>query len=387
MRILHTSDWHLGKTLEGHSRLPEQEDFLEELVGIVDQADVHAIVVAGDVYDTVNPPARAEELFYWALERLAASGRRPVVVLAGNHDNPDRLRASRPLAEPQNIFLYGLPSESTQPVRIPIPLADHDLSLAVLPYPSEQRLNALLGSVLDEENLQQAYAERIQELWQYMDRHWHAGCVRMAASHIYMAGGEEAGVERPIQVGGAYTVPRFAVPEGAQYLALGHLHRSQNVRNCPVTARYSGSPLCYGFAEAQQTKSVTIVDVDLDGEPRLEYVSLNSGKPLVRWQAGSLAELKEWSSAKRDPNAWVDVEVTVSEALTHSELQQIRRAHPGILHIRPLFSEQDYNESTVEWETLSLEEHFMRFYVREQGVEPSVDLRRLFLELAGGQEG
>ncbi len=381
MRILHTSDWHLGKALEGHSRLPEQERFLEELAAIVEECDVHGVIVAGDVYDTVNPPARAEELFYWAVERLAAGGRRPVVVLAGNHDNPERLTASQPLAESQGILLFGLPQEAPRPLRIPIPMADHDLSLAVLPYPSEQRLNVLLSTVMDDEQLQQAYAEKVAGLWRQMDQQWHDGCVRMAASHIYMAGGEETGVERPIQVGGAYTVPRTAVPNGAQYLALGHLHRPQDVPNCPITARYSGSPLSYGFAEAQQTKSVTIVDAAPTNQVDVEHITLTSGKPLVRWLAANPAELREWSSARRDPDAWVDVEVKLTEALTHSELQQIRRAHPGILHIRPLFSEVQAPDSLLAWDEISMTDHFARFYLREKGVEPSPELLRLFVQL------
>ncbi len=115
MRILHTSDWHLGRTLEGRSRLEEQVMFIDELCGIVEAEAVDLVLIAGDVFDTVNPPAAAEELFYDALNRLADGGKRGIVVIAGNHDNPERLCAASPLAERNGIILYGLPKEVLTP--------------------------------------------------------------------------------------------------------------------------------------------------------------------------------------------------------------------------------------------------------------------------------
>lgn len=105
MRVLHTSDWHLGRTLEGRPRLPEQEQFFDELVEIATGEKVQLILVAGDVFDTYNPSAEAEELFYDALERLADGGRRAVVAIAGNHDSPERLHAANPLALKHGISL------------------------------------------------------------------------------------------------------------------------------------------------------------------------------------------------------------------------------------------------------------------------------------------
>ncbi|MER2141445.1 MAG: exonuclease subunit SbcD, partial [Priestia megaterium] len=110
MRLLHTADWHLGRTLEGRSRLAEQAQFLDELADIVEEEKVDAILMAGDAFDTVNPPAAAEQLFYESMSRLSNNGKRPIIVIAGNHDNPDRLSAASPLAVHQNITLLGLPT-------------------------------------------------------------------------------------------------------------------------------------------------------------------------------------------------------------------------------------------------------------------------------------
>ncbi|BCJ88249.1 hypothetical protein skT53_32340 [Effusibacillus dendaii] len=111
MRILHTADWHFGKTLEGRDRLPEQEQFVEELCDICEREKVDWVLMAGDVYQTVNPSAMAEDLFYYSMDRLAANGKRGVVVISGNHDNPDRLVAASPLAHRHGIVLIGRPHE------------------------------------------------------------------------------------------------------------------------------------------------------------------------------------------------------------------------------------------------------------------------------------
>ncbi len=339
------------------------------------------LVTAGDVFDSVNPPARAEEMFYWALERIAQRGRRPVIVLAGNHDNPERLRASDPLARSCGIYLYGVPAEAPYPVRIPVPAANCDLSAAVLPYPSERRLNQVLTERADEEVMQQAYAAKVQAVWEYMDSRWQPGCVRIAAAHVYMAGGEESGSERPIQVGGAYTVPKTILPSQAQYMALGHLHRPQALHNTSVPARYAGSPLCYSFSEAGQTKSVTLVDVRPEQQPKVEDIPLSCGRPLVRWQADSLEELQAWTAAPRDPHAWVDVEVHLCQALTHSEIQSIRQAHRGILHIRPVFPATEGEQAPQAHGNQTIDQAFRRFYEQKKGVQPSEAVVKMFLAM------
>ena len=118
MRILHTSDWHLGRSLEQISRIEEQRAFIDLLVETCEDQKVDLVLVAGDIYDTYNPPASAEELFYEALERLSGKGKRAVVVIAGNHDNPERLCAASPLAYKNGIILLGYPASdavSTKP--------------------------------------------------------------------------------------------------------------------------------------------------------------------------------------------------------------------------------------------------------------------------------
>lgn len=400
MRILHTADWHLGKTLEGTSRQAEQEAFVEELCSIVDREQIDAVLIAGDVFDTFNPPARAEELFYYALERLSNQGRRAVVAIAGNHDNPERLCAANPLAIRQGIVLLGLPNEQVafskgygdgvqvvdaKPtyVALKIPGWSYPLEIGALPYPSEARLNQVLAQVLDENSLQQAYAKRIEEIWGYLDTQFSEDGACVVMSHLFMDGSAETGSERPIQVGGAYTVGRTA-PSMAQYMALGHLHRAQNLRE-DVPIRYSGSPIAYSFSEKHQTKSVTLVDIKPKQPVYWEEIRLTAGKPLVRWEAHGLGQVIDWCEQQRDINAWVEVEVHTEETISAKIQQQIRKLHPGVLTIRPVYLRAGDKPAANRLE-LPLDQLFIDFYTQKTGgSKPRPEVVKLFLELVQEQ--
>lgn len=405
MRILHTSDWHLGKTLEGRSRVDEQERFIDELCRIVDEEDIHVVLIAGDVFDTVNPPAAAEELYYDALDRLAAGGRRAVVAIAGNHDNPERLCAAGPLAGRHGISLLGFPGAqlssspagSTDRVRrlasgpswleIQVPGCDHSAIVAALPYPSEARLGQALTESLDEVEVRDAYSAKVQRMFADLSRVFRSDAINLAMSHLFVAGGQESESERPIQLGGACTVLPAALPM-AQYVALGHLHRPQAVRNAPAPTRYSGSPLAYSFSEAGQAKSIVVVEAEPGSPANLREIHLSSGRPLVRWKATEgLAQVHRWLDESRDPDAWIDLEVHVTSPITPDETQALRRIRPAIVNIRPIFPEMQAIAALEDRSRLPVDELFRRFYARQRGGGlPSAELVKLFLELVADEE-
>jgi len=384
MRILHTGDWHLGKTLEGRSRLAEQEQFLEELVRLADDQQADLILMAGDVYDSVNPPAAAEQLFYDAAARLTEGGR-PMVVIAGNHDQPERVSSITPLVSSRGITLIGMPvSEVVTTVSA---RTGETAKIAALPYPSEARLNELLAMDGDEDQLRRAYSERVGMLMKRLAHAFTPDTVNLAMSHIYVLGGVECDSERPIQVGGAYTVDPSALAVGASYTALGHLHRAQAVKGEGVI-RYSGSPLAYSFSEAGQAKSVTMIDVAPGGSPVIEEVFLTSGRPLVRWKAkGGLEEVYRWLDEGRDANAFIDLEITLTEAMGLADIQRLRKSRDGIVHIRPVYPEMEALELEIERSRIPLPDLFRKFYQRQTGgAEPEDRLVQLFLELVEEEE-
>ncbi|MDO7905467.1 exonuclease SbcCD subunit D [Paenibacillus sp. JX-17] len=379
MRILHTGDWHFGRTLEGRSRLKEQEAFVDELAAMADDQQADLILMAGDVYDSVNPPAAAEQLFYEAAACLTAGGR-PMVVIAGNHDQPERVASVTPLVQGRGITLVGLPTQEI--IRVGTARTGEVAQIAALPYPSEARLNELLTGDGDEQELREAYSARVGRLMRQLGGYFSRDTVNLAMSHIYVLGGVESDSERPIQVGGAYTVDPRALDTGAQYTALGHLHRPQAVKGEGMI-RYSGSPLAYSFSEAGQAKSVTMIDVVPGGIPVMEELYLGCGKPLVRWKAkGGLQEVYRWLDEGQDANAFVDLEIQLDEAMSIGEIQALRKRHEGIIHIRPVYPEMEAAELDVQRSRLPVHELFRKFYQRHTGgAQPEEGLVQLFLEL------
>ncbi|EHQ87401.1 metallophosphoesterase family protein [Desulfosporosinus youngiae] len=404
MRILHTSDWHLGRTLEGRSRIEEQVKFINELCRIVEDEAVDLVLIAGDVFDTVNPPAIAEELFYDALNRLSAGGTRAVAAIAGNHDNPERLCASSPLAVRNGITLYGLPREILTPsptflaqsnqrrvtrvaagqgwAELHIPSCPDPAIVAMLPYPSESRLNEVLTESLDEEILRAEYSKRVQQLFSSFGQHFRPDAVNLGMSHLFVRGGLESESERPIQLGSAPTVEAEAMPIGAQYVALGHLHRAQAVKGTAVPTRYSGSPLAYSFSETGYAKSVILVEAFPGQEVTTREIFLSAGYPLVKWQAKEgLGQVQQWIDEGRDFNAWIDLEVFVTNALQPQDIHNLRQRRERLINIRPVFPETEKLAAEAR-SKLPIDELFRKFYQeRMGGAEPEQELVSLFLSL------
>ncbi|MCL6549141.1 MAG: exonuclease subunit SbcD, partial [Alicyclobacillus sp.] len=229
MRILHTADWHFGKTLEGRDRAAEQWQFVDELVALCEDERIDLVLMAGDVYQTVNPSAEAEAMFYRALDGLSAGGARGVVIIAGNHDHAERIAAARPLADQLGMTLAGLPKDrlTTTPAqdgrvsRVAAGVGYVELAIlgcaeraviALVPYPSEGRLNEVLAQTLDEQELQVQYNRRIAAWFSSLAAHYRPDTVNLAVSHLYVAGGLESDSEVQIQMGGAYAVTPDVFP-------------------------------------------------------------------------------------------------------------------------------------------------------------------------------
>ncbi|WP_138493273.1 exonuclease SbcCD subunit D [Paenibacillus pinistramenti] len=385
MRILHTGDWHLGRALEGRSRLAEQEQFLDELVEIVRDQQVDLILMAGDVYDSVNPPAAAEQLFYETAARLSEEGRH-LAVIAGNHDHPERVSSVSPLVSGRGINLVGLPTSRSVSVRSA--RTGEEAVIAALPYPSEARLQELLAGDGDENELRMAYSGRVGQLMNSLAASFRPDTVNLAMSHLYVLGGLESDSERPIQVGGAYTVDPSAFHTGAQYTALGHLHRAQTVKGEGVI-RYSGSPLAYSFSEAGQAKSVVLLDLKPGQAAAPQEIHLRSGRPLVKWVCrGGLEEVRRWIDEGRDAGAYIDLELTLTEAMTMGEIGTLRKSCEGLVHIRPVYPGQlSLEESMAVRSQMPVDQLFRKFYQRQSGgAEPGEELIRLFMSLLAEDE-
>lgn len=400
MRILHTSDWHLGRSLEHICRIDEQRSFIDCIVNLAEEKDIDIVLIAGDIYDTYNPSAAAEELFYEAMDRLGGKGKRAVIVIAGNHDNPDRLCAASPLAYKNGIILLGYPGSDAGAYKtddgdihivdsgagwleISVPGCDSNAVIIAMAYPSESRLEELLTDMADEGELQKAYSERIGSIFSELSGKYRDDTVNLLVSHLFLLGGSTSDSERTLQVGGAMTVDPAVLPEKAHYAALGHLHRPQQIRSAACPAYYAGSPLAYSFSEADYSKAVFIVDAVPGEEAVIEPVYLDCGKPLMRWYAEEgIGQAIEWCEEGKDPNAWVDLEILTDRVLTMDEQKMLRSLHPGIINIRPRLRTEDVQVmSPVSREGRRIDELFRDYYRYRMGVDIPDELMEAFLDV------
>ena len=409
MRILHTSDWHLGKTLEQYSRLEEQEEFLEEFIEIVENNNIDLVLIAGDIYDNGNPPARAEGMFYNTLKNITKRGKTAVLVVAGNHDNPERLVAASPLAYEHGVVLLGEPksiarqggfgeinTENKCDFEI-IESGEGYLELSIrgekaviitLPYPSEKRLNEVLSLELSDEDRQKSYSDRIGELVGKLSTKYREDTVNLAVSHLYVMGGEESGSERGIQLGGSLSVSPSKFPENAQYCALGHLHRPQKVPGTMGKIRYSGSPIQYSKSEINYSKGAYLVDVKAGKEAEISELRFRNYKPIEVWKCDSVEEALEKCKTDSERSIWVYLEIKTKEIISAEHIKEMKSHRADIVSIEPILEGIDSEEASREsLSEKSMEEMFKEFFIKEKGgLEPSKEIMELFLSIALEEE-
>jgi len=269
MKILHTSDWHLGRTLYGRKRYQEFEGFLNWLAETIEHEQVDALLVAGDVFDTSTPSNRAQELYYRFLSHAATSTCRHVVMIAGNHDSPSFLNAPRELLRSLNVHVIGAVTENREDEVLLLRGQDGILELIIcaVPYLRDRDIRvAEAGESIEDkgrkliEGIQSHYAD-VAALAEQKRTALDADVPTVAMGHLFAAGGQTLDGDgvRELYVGSLAHVTAGIFPENLDYVALGHLHLPQKVNNVE-TIRYSGSPLPIGFGEAKQQKSVCLVE-------------------------------------------------------------------------------------------------------------------------------
>jgi len=299
MKLLHTSDWHLGRAFHRVNMLGAQADFVSHLVTTVREHAVDAVVVSGDVYDRAVPPLAAVELFDDTLHRLADLGV-PTVMISGNHDSARRLGVGAGLIDRAGIHLRTEPAACGTPVVIPD--AHGDVAFYGLPYLEPALVKAEFGvEKAGHETVLAAAMDRVRA--DLADR--APGTRSVVLAHAFVTGGEASDSERDITVGGVAAVPA-GVFDGVSYVALGHLHGSQTITE---RVRYSGSPLPYSFSEADHRKTMWLIDLDADGSVIAERLDCPVPRELARIR-GTLEHLLDDPDLARHEEAWVEATLT-----------------------------------------------------------------------------
>ncbi|MFG3519800.1 exonuclease SbcCD subunit D [Nocardia nova] len=321
MRMLHTSDWHIGRTFHGVDLLADQARALEAVAELVAAQQVDVVVVPGDVYDRSIPSADAIAVCNKGFEAIRAAGA-TIVATSGNHDSPTRLGALGSFAAAGGLHLRTSVAEVDRPVMLAdehgpiacygIPYLEPEITRAELDVPQARSHAEILDAAL----------ARIRA-----DRQRRGDPRTVVLAHAFVVGAEATGSERSIAVGGVETVPLSAF-EGIDYVALGHLHSPQTLSE---SVRYSGSPLPYSFAERSHRKAVWIVDLDADGPASVQRHDL----PVVRGLRQLTGVLDELLSAAEYADAEDDYvsAVLTDHARPVDALRRLRGRFPHAVHV------------------------------------------------------
>jgi len=303
MRILHTSDWHIGQKIYDQNRLDEHEQFLDWLLDTIIEKKVDILLVCGDVFDSSVPPAGAADLYYRFLFDMYQNTKAHAVIIAGNHDSAVRLAAPREFLQMGRIHVVGGISESARECVVHLDVDGTSAAIAAVPYLNE-------GDILPHVSLEgeversMRYREAVKRVYEECLSAMNTD-VKVLMGHYFIQGGTTSDSERLVQIGGINPVRTTDLPD-ADYIALGHLHRPQHIKGngCPVV--YSGSPLPLSFKEAEYDKKIFLIDVK--DECKIEEVTVPVFRELVRLK-GSLDDLMARANFEDWKDKYIEMKV------------------------------------------------------------------------------
>lgn len=333
MKLLHTSDWHLGRSLYGRKRYAEFNGFLDWLLVTINEQKIDALLIAGDIFDTTTPSNKAQELYYRFLAQVATSHCRHVVVIGGNHDSPTFLNAPKALLKALNVYVVGAKAENIEDEVILLNNPDTQQVEAIIcavPYLRDKDLRTVeAGETLEDKNrklsegLKNHYSQVValaEEKRAALPKHKGVLPPIIGMGHLFATGAktQEGDGVRELYVGSLAHIGKDSFPEAIDYLALGHLHVPQTVGG-EKHLRYSGSPIPIGFGEAKQQKQVIAVSFNSPASintqvPEIEIIPIPSFQSLVRLEGKLDFLLSEIATLKaQQSTAWLEIELTSDE--------------------------------------------------------------------------
>ena len=372
MKILHTADLHLGKKLFNADRLEEQTAVMQEIINIARENKADLALIAGDIFDTAMPSAAAEALFFESMVELGRIC--PVIVIAGNHDDPARLAAAKEMALACNIVLAGDHNIAYSAKKftagkgcVKTEINGQKVCVNILPYPSDSRLR----EAIDENT---SYTTRVKNKLFEGAQGFEKDSININISHLFCVGGVKEGDEREIELGGARLIPVDAFPQ-AHYTALGHIHKPQTISKSR-NIYYSGSIMPYAFDETSQ-KSVIIADISYS-ETCVDRIPLTKYKPAVKLQAENIISAME--ALEKNKDKWVWLELNINDSLKDSDAKRLK-AYQNMLRFSLNLPERE-KVIVKDKHQKSDREIFIEYYKSlYNGNEPDPELVNLFLEI------
>ena len=380
MRFLHTADWHIGRTIRGRSRRDEFASVLAEVVEIARAEDVECVVVAGDIWDQRTASPESDRLVYETLRHCRDHGIQ-VVLLAGNHDSPKKLEALGHISELIGVYTQPEVRRPNAGGIITIEGREHTARIAAVPFITEGQYVGTAELMGLQEQWFGSYADGCTQVLRAMCDGFAPDTVNILTSHLFVNGAQYAtkdGSEQLLHIGQAFGVPPQGLPAQPQYVALGHIHRPQQIHEAAAPTAYSGSLLQLDFGEVNDTKGVYIVDA-VPGRPLndLRFVPLTKGRRLKELR-GSLDAILAQASDAGDAHVRVVLDVPRPEP---GLAQRVRELVPGAVDVRLDYPEAGTRPSE-SLAHLDPKEQFVRYYrAQHGGTEPITELLSLFSEL------
>ena len=361
MRLLHTSDWHLGRTFHRVDLLDAQRTFLRWLLEQAVAHEVDAVVVSGDIFDRAVPNVEAIALASHALAEFAKAGI-PVVLISGNHDSATRLGFAAELMQYSGIHLRTQHQELDRPITLMD--SSGPVHIFAIPYLDPDVVHRDLDAGRSHTEVLNSAMSRIRAF--LADNPGRS----IVSAHAFITGGTPSDSERDIRVGGVGDAPA-AIFDGVDYVALGHLHGAQEISGSTATVRYSGSPMAFSFSEINHHTSVTLVDIDDSGSIDVTLIPTPVPRPIAKL-TGKLAELLADPSLITHEESWLHVTLT-DDRRPDAPMEQLRVRFPHVLVL----------EFRPESQMVSLDADLARL---RSVVHDPVEVGRAFLAYTSGGE-
>lgn len=357
MRILHTSDWHIGRQFHNQSLLEDQQHVLNQIIECVKTDAVDVVIIAGDVYDRSVPPADAVAVLNQTLQCFCQELEVPVILISGNHDSAERLGFGAELMQSSGLHIFSRLDTLTDPVILS--KDGTEVAFYGIPYCTPEWVRHTFDEPV------KSFDEAHTFLVERIKANWRKDCRHVLVSHCFVSGGDVSESERPLSVGGADTVG-WRPLEAFDYVALGHLHAPQKIGAEHI--RYAGSLLKYSFSEVNQNKGVTLIDIEADRPVSIQHRSLTPKRDM-RILEGAFADLLEQAEKDDRRDDYFLIRLTDKKAILDT-LSQLRALYPNVLHLEKPGLDVD---------------HEARLHSREQLKRTEAELFADFFEQAQGE--
>ena len=385
MRLIHTSDWHLGRRLRGVDRTPEIEFALENLLQQAKERSVDAVLVAGDIFETPSPNADATKVAYNFFCQLKAANI-PAVIIAGNHDSAKRIDGIAELLSHVGVYALGRPRRGDRGGIIKLDTSDGKLCVAAMPFASERRL-LQARDLWDKSDLEQRqqYREVVSYLLEDLVQGFEADSVNVIMAHLTMGSAIPSNSEVDFYTRDAYSLSEQIIPTTAQYIALGHIHKPQQISNAAPTY-YSGSLIQVDFGEAGEEKGFNLIDVEPNRPAKVEFVTIPCQKPLKVLNCNA-TNLEEILKENQNHPGYLKVRVELETQQTGLG-DLVRQICPQTLIIEPRYTKTEAKERSqaLDYQNFNPTDEFRRYYQEklQQNLEPSLEqaFENLYQELS-----